>query len=205
MSAKLKTVVAAAMLLTVVAGCNVSDLQEDASPVLLVVSISQNISRIDLAGNVANSTACDDSLGTIMLEVITKNPTGGTIGLPGSGTPVDPRFNTVQVTRYRVSYVRTDGGRLVPAPFVRTTSAQIAPGDAPEAVNEFQVFQPDALRSAPFVSLFPNNGGRDPETGRTVVQMDVIVEVFGETLAGENVAGVTRFPVDFCFNCGGCA
>jgi hypothetical protein len=35
--------------------------------------------------------------------------------------------------------------------------------------------------------------------------MDVIVEIFGQTLAGENVSGSTRFPLDFCFHCGGCS
>jgi hypothetical protein len=35
--------------------------------------------------------------------------------------------------------------------------------------------------------------------------MDVLVELFGETLAGERVSGSTRFPLDFCYNCGGCA
>jgi hypothetical protein len=60
------------------------------------------------------------------------------------------------------------------------------------------------LRRAPFVALQPQNGGRDPETGRTVVQVDVTVEVFGETLAGDNVYDATTFPLESCFACGGC-
>ena len=43
------------------------------------------------------------------------------------------------------------------------------------------------------------------ETGRPIVGLDVVVEVFGETLAGERVSGSTRFPLDFCFDCGGCS
>jgi hypothetical protein len=34
--------------------------------------------------------------------------------------------------------------------------------------------------------------------------MDVIIEVFGQTIAGENVSGSTRFPIDFCYHCQGC-
>jgi hypothetical protein len=203
MSAKTKTLVATAMLLVAAGSCNVSDLQEDAAPVTLVLSSTQNISRFDLAGNAPNSTACNDPVALVQFEVITKNPTPGTIGVP-PGTPVDPRFNTVQMRSYRVSYVRTDGGRQVPAPFVRSLSAQILPGGAPAGIDNLVLVQADALNQAPFAALLPNNGGRDPETGRPVVQMDIIIEAFGETLAGENVSGVTRVPLDFCFSCGGC-
>src|SRR5205823_4032523 len=65
--------------------------------------------------------------------------------------------------------------------------------------------QPDALTQAPFAALLPQNGGRDPQTGRPVVQMDIILDVFGSTLAGERVSGSTRIPLDFCFDCAGCA
>jgi hypothetical protein len=34
--------------------------------------------------------------------------------------------------------------------------------------------------------------------------MDLILEIFGETLAGERVSGSTRLTVDFCVSCGGC-
>jgi hypothetical protein len=34
--------------------------------------------------------------------------------------------------------------------------------------------------------------------------MDVIVEIFGETLGGDAVYDATRFPLDFCYSCGGC-
>src|SRR4029077_16702522 len=31
-----------------------------------------------------------------------------------------------------------------------------------------------------------------------------VLTVFGQTLAGERVQGSATFPVNFCFNCGGC-
>jgi hypothetical protein len=37
------------------------------------------------------------------------------------------------------------------------------------------------------------------------VKLEVILEVFGETLAGDNVFDSTAFPLEFCFDCGGCA
>ena len=111
----------------------------------------------------------------------------------------------VSVTRYRVSYVRTDGGTQVPSPFVRTIDILVASNGTDAGLGSFTILTSDAINQAPFAALFPQNGGRDPETGRGTVRMDVIVEIFGETLAGANVAGRTRFPLDFCFNCGGCA
>jgi hypothetical protein len=66
------------------------------------------------------------------------------------------------------------------------------------------VVEPDALTLAPFAALLPQNGGRDPVTGRPFVKLDVIVEIFGETLGGDRVYDATRFPLDFCYDCGGC-
>jgi hypothetical protein len=99
--------------------------------------------------------------------------------------------------------VRVDGGHLVPAPFVRSTSLVIAAGGSAEGTT-FLVFDPNALNQAPFAALLPQNGGVDPETGRPIITMDVITTFFGQTLAGERVSGNTRETLDFCFSCGGC-
>ncbi len=77
----------------------------------------------------------------------------------------------------------------------------ITPGGT--GTGTFIVFRTDAFSQAPLAALVSGTG-RDPETNRPVVRMDVIVDVFGQTLAGENVSGSTRFPLSFCANCGGC-
>jgi hypothetical protein len=163
-------------------------INREASPVELVVTNTQTISQIDLAGG----TGCDQALGTISLQARLK---------PGAQSS---DFNDVKIDRYRVSYVRTDGGKLAPDPFVRTTSNLLTIGGAQANLNDFLVFNAGAFNQAPFVALDPRNGGVDPDTGRTFVLMDVVVEVFGETIAGEAVSGSTRFPLEFCFNCNGC-
>lgn len=180
-----KTIIAAAALAAAVFGCS-GELTDSGAPVELVVTNSQTISQIDLA------TGCDTSLGSINMQVIAKN------------AAVTGSFVQVRVTRYRVSYQRTDGGTQVPASFVRTTDQLLSPGTA-VALGSFVVLEGDAVNQAPFVALQPVNGGRDPVTGRPVVKMDVVVEIFGETLGGDRVYDATRFPLDFCFNCGGCA
>jgi hypothetical protein len=179
---------AACALAAALMGCS-SELTSNAAPVEFVVTNTQNLQRLDISDN--TDADCDESVGTINMQVIPKN------------TSITGSLNSVRVTRYRVSYQRTDGGRLVPASFVRTVDTIIAAG-ASGSLTEFVILEGDAINQAPFAALLPQNGGRDPDTGRPLVKMDVIVEIFGETLGGDNVFDATRFPLDFCFDCGGC-
>lgn len=185
--------VAVLALAAALLGCN-NELTDDAAPVELVATNTQNLQILELNPLVAEDDPdCQETIGTINLQVIAKRT---------EQAPTGPAAS-VRVNRYRVSYQRTDGGRLVPASFVRSMDTLIGVGSEAD-VEEFLVIEPDAIIQAPFVSLLPSNGGRDPDTGRPVVQMDVIMEFFGETLGGDNVYDVTRFPLDFCYDCGGC-
>ncbi len=178
-------------------GCN--EINKSSSPVMLVLSTAQNLQTIDLNGNAPGSTACNQTLGTVSMEArLLQDPNNIKL-------PTDNRFNDVRVTSYRVSYVRTDGGRLVPASFVRSISTTLTAGAGSQNLTNFLAFDTNAFNQAPFVALLPQNGGRDPETGQNFIKMDVILEVFGETLAGSKVSGSTRIPLNFCFNCGGCS
>lgn len=182
-----------ALAAALLAGCS-NELNDDAAPVELVATNTQNLQILELNPTVASADPdCGETIGTVNLQVIAKR----------TDRPPTGPASQVRVTRYRVSYQRTDGGRLVPASFVRSMDTVIGVGDNSE-VSEFLVIEPDAIIQAPFAALLPTNGGRDPDTGRPIVQMDVIMEFFGETLGGDNVYDVTRFPLDFCYNCGGC-
>jgi hypothetical protein len=185
----IRNIVAAAVTFAAMA-CN-SDINRSASPVELIATNTQKLSLIDLF----NTTNCNQSIGTINMQAITKNPSNGS---------TNTTFNQVRVTRYQVSYVRTDGGKTVPAPFIRSIDTLVAPGGSAD-LTSFLVVAPDALTQSPFVALRPVNGGKDPDTGSKFVKMDVIVTLFGETLAGTSVSASTRFPLDFCFDCGGCS
>lgn len=183
------TALAAGVLAAAVLGCS-NELTNNSAPVELVVTNTQNLSQLDIAPN--TDPDCQETVGTINMEVIPKNPTVG------------GNFTSVRVTRYRVSYQRTDGGRQVPTPFVRSIDTLIEAGTA-GSLTQFVILEATAINQAPFAALLPQNGGRDPDTGQRVVKMDVIVEIFGETLGGDNVYDATRFPLDFCYDCGGCA
>jgi hypothetical protein len=183
------TFVAMALASMAALSCS-SELTNSAAPVELVVTNTQNLSRLDL-DPLTPDTDCAGTIGTINMQVIPKaGSTGGD-------------FLQVRVRRYRVSYRRTDGGTIVPPSFVRSIDTLIGVGSS--ATSNFTVLEADALTQAPFAGLQPQNGGRDAETGRPVVKLEVTLEVFGETLAGDNVFDSTAFPLEFCFNCGGCA
>ena len=184
-----------AMVLLAAAMLTCSELNKQAAPVAVIVTNTQILHKIDLAGG----TGCDQNIATVLMQaVLLQNPNSGNL-------PTDTRFDDVRIDRYRVSYVRTDGGNLVPSPFVRSISALLQLGAGNQNLTSFLAFEPSSLNQAPFAALLPQNGGRDPETGRTTITMDLILEVFGQTLAGESVSGSTRMTLDFCVSCGGCS
>jgi len=188
-----KLVPLAAVVFAGLAAMSCSEVNRQSSPVLLTLTNSQNFNQIDLSGG----TGCTGTVGSVQMTTrVIQNTANG-------GTDVNNRLNDLRLTRYRISYQRTDGGTVVPAPFVRSMDVVISPGGS-AALSQFLVIEGDAFNQAPFAALLPQNGGRDPQTARPVVKMDVILEVFGETLAGENVSASTRFPLDFCYACGGC-
>lgn len=192
---KIALITISVLLLIVAGSCN--DINKQEAPVSLVVSNTQNLSRIDLAGDPAGSTKCQQNVSDVHLTSVVLQP-------PTTNTNVSSAdLNQIKVDRYQVSYVRVDGGHLVPAPFVRSTSLVIAAGGS-AAPTTFQIVDPNALNQAPFAALLPQNGGVDPETGRPIITMDVVMTFFGQTLAGERVSGNTRMTLDFCFSCGGC-
>jgi hypothetical protein len=184
------TFVAVALASVAALSCS-TELTDNAAPVELVVTNTQILNRLDL-DPLNTDPDCLKQVGTINMQVIPKN------------TSATGNFLSVRVQRYRVSYRRTDGGTLVPAPFVRSIDTLIAVNGSAAGSN-FTIMEADALTQAPFAGLQPQNGGRDAETGRPTVKLEVVVEVFGETLAGDNVYDATAFPLEFCYACGGCA
>lgn len=168
----------------VMLGC--SDLEQQKSAVLMTATVAQDVQVVDVFDD-----ACG-TLGTVNLSTTVLNP-----------NTADTRFLDVRLIRMRVSYRRTDGGTQVPQGFTQTISG-ILPAGGTAVLNDFFVFEINALTQSPFVALQPQNGGHDPETGQPFVKMDVTLEIFGETLAGDVVATATTFPLTFCVNCGGC-
>jgi len=194
MTRRLGSVALAALTAAALLSCKESNRQN--SPVTLIVTTTQTLQRIDIRPNAQN---CDQSVGTVNIKNMLVQGTN-----PSENLPTNSTLDDVRITGYRISYRRTDGGTSVPASFTRSISL-LVPINGIGDLGTFLILQTDALTQAPFAALLPQNGGRDPQTGRTVVQMNVILEVFGETLAGERVSGSTTIPLDFCYDCLGCA
>src|SRR5437016_5332689 len=104
--------VVAALTFAAVA-CN-NDINRSASPVELLATNTQILNRID----VFDTTNCNQNIGTISMQAIEKNPNSGST----------TTFDQVRITRYQVSYARTDGGKQVPATFVRSIDTLLTPG-----------------------------------------------------------------------------
>lgn len=190
-SMRIARVALIALLAVLMFSCK--EINRQSAPVELVLTTDQTLQKIDLAGG----TGCDQAIGTVNIQsVLLQSPSN-------TNLPVDTRFDDVQLDRYEVTYVRTDGGTLIPQPFVRSISQLVTAGGT--GSTPFIAFPTGAFSQAPFAALAPVNGGRDPETGKNFVQMEIVLTVFGQTLAGERVSGSTRVPLDFCYNCGGCS
>jgi hypothetical protein len=164
-----------------------SEVNKNTSPILLDSTVTQTVQVVDL-----KDAACP-TLGTIVLRAIVKR-----------ADVTDLRFLDVHLTKMAVSYQRTDGGKLIPQPFVESISGLLTANGGDTTLNNFFVFQVNSFTQAPFAALLPNNGGHDPDTGLNFVKMDVIMDIFGQTLSGEKVSTRVRFPLTFCNDCGGC-
>lgn len=185
----------AAIVLPSAAILSCNSVARESAPVELIVSGTQNLNQVDLQNGAAG---CATTLGTVQLRAqLLQNQSD-------SAHPVRNELNDVKLDRYQVTYVRTDGGKLVPPTFVRSTAQVISAGGSGQSLSDFVAFETNAFNLAPFAALLPQNGNRDPETGLNFVKMDIILTVYGQTLAGERVQGSARFPVNFCYNCGGC-
>src|SRR5512133_3040146 len=122
-----------------------SDINESGAPVELVATFTQKVLVYDWAPD----TGCTETVGGLNLKSVIKT------------TNEDTRFLGVKLSTIRVTYKRTDGGTVVPPAYVQAMSGTIDAGSQGDLTG-FLLFDPNALRQAPFAALLPQNGGRDP-------------------------------------------
>src|SRR2546423_12045220 len=89
------------------------DINKQESPVSLVVSNTQILHRLDLAGDPTGSTNCQQRIGTVHLTSVLVQPQLANPNPNVSGADLDQ----IKIDRYHVSYVRVDGRHLMAAPF----------------------------------------------------------------------------------------
>src|SRR3954447_7371672 len=170
MNRKIATVVAAALLGAAVFSCK--EINRQSAPVQLILTTTQTLNRLDVKPGAAN---CNQNIATVAIRNVLIQNAAGPANLPTNTT-----FDDVQISSYSIAYRRTDGGTSLPAGFTRSISLNVPLGATGANLGTFLAFQPEALSQAPFAALLPQNGGKDPQTGRPVVQMEIILTVFGQ-------------------------
>ncbi|MGH9316264.1 MAG: hypothetical protein ACRD1P_04060 [Thermoanaerobaculia bacterium] len=111
---------------------------------------------------------------------------------PTASNPVG--MADVLLSYYVVHYHRNDGGTRLPADQTFAAGLRLAtPGTVTMA--DFPVLSQAAVEGAPFNSLVPANGGIDPETGKTEIDLFYDVTFFGQTVAGQSVQSETATAI----------
>ena len=106
-------------------------------------------------------------------------------------TATDPQhFADVQINSYKVHWVRTDGGTVVPKDELFGAGV-LLPSGGGAALNNFPILTQAATQLSPFDQLIPFNGGVDRETGRTEIDLAWEITFFGQTASGLRVQSET--------------
>src|SRR5262245_48767337 len=143
---------------------------ESESPVFITVAIPNQPGFIDV------SVPAPVQLETMNLTSHLKN-----------ANATDPQhFADVNLSSYRVTFRRTDGGTAVPAPQT-FGGAGLVPSGGTLALSNFPIMYASAIQASPLDQLLPFNGGIDRETGKTEIDTAFDVVFFGQTVSGQRV------------------
>jgi hypothetical protein len=94
--------------------------------------------------------------------------------------------NDVEVSYFFTEWVRSDGGTVTPKDF-RLAWTVLVPAGGVATCTGIPFLRSEQLLEPPFSALFPENGGRDPETGGATIRCDARVKVYGRTVNGCDV------------------
>ena len=94
--------------------------------------------------------------------------------------------NDVEVHYFYAIWKRSDGGTVTPRDYRLGWTLLVPAGGTANCAN-VPFMRAEQLLEPPFSALFPENGGRDPETGASSIRCDVHIKVYGRTLNGCDV------------------
>ncbi|HEV2062996.1 MAG TPA: hypothetical protein VGS00_00420, partial [Thermoanaerobaculia bacterium] len=97
---------------------------------------------------------------------------------------------TTSISSYTVHFRRTDGGTRVPPDKTFGCGVTIDAGGT-ATLSNFPILAASDTQLPPFDQLMPFNGGIDPETNRTEIQMTFDITFFGSTASGARVKSET--------------
>lgn len=160
-------------------GCGGNDSRDTEAPVFLSVNIEEGPADVDV------SVPVDVIIPRMTINSHAKSP--------------DETLSAqqdVHLTEWVVTPSRTDGG-AVASPQWRNFYSVYVPANGNAALENYRIFPSDYFRQVPLSYLFPENGGFDPSTGQRTVRQRLHIEVFGKTVAGQNVS--VAFDVNLNF------
>lgn len=141
----------------------------------------------------------DKSEGTVILSISNFNQlpfkisaTSGPFQIPSltiSNIPKDPTgttssLQTIELRAFEVVYTRRDTGRTTPPTLSETIFGNIPVGGNLVLSNQ-EFLTANQFQNPPLLDLART--GVDPETGTSVIVLDVSMRFFGRTLAGDDI------------------
>ncbi len=172
-----------ALCLVLVGSCSELAQTDRASSFLVILQLTGGTGAGDTAFQSdvqANSGAVFEDQGTVSVQLALKDP-----GPPGS--PARPTSaNWITINRYRVVYVRTDGG-AVPLPFEGAMTFTVIGGVASAS---FVLVRLSAKLEPPLINL--RGGG-----GEIVISTVAEVTFFGHDQTGTETSTTGRIEVNF--------
>lgn len=178
---------ACVLSLILLPACN-STYDDTASPVFLtVVSVEPSSEPF---GDVY-----DSALGSFMPDTV--ELTLAAHFANQNSPPTSSPYTTVQVTHYRVTFERTDDGVDVPAGFQQGLTVSVDAGGSQVTVDDVTIVRADQKLQEPLYWLTPFSYGFEPSTGYTTIACNCIIDIYGQTLAGESVTARATIGINF--------
>jgi len=164
-------------------GCSTNTQGDSATPVYLTC----NFTLLPAVKNVLDNSLLQFDTTEVTSKL--KNPT-----LSGSTAFLD-----TQVETYSIVWTRIDGGKTT-SPTESFGGNVIVPAGGTATLTNYPFMSATALQQPPLSSLFPYNGGVDPETGRTEIRQTGTVTFYGHTMSGQPVTSVpATFSMTFVY------
>lgn len=181
----------AGLVATMVFASGCGDVSQGRSPaqvVIMSLEVASGATPGESSGTLQSDVITDGSIlndsAEVTMELRLKDPGGSGLGANPS------ELNSVTITRYRVSYVRTDGqnaqGVQVPYTFDSGLTFTIPADGAVTA--EFQIVRHTAKAEAPLAAL---------ATSGSIISTIAEVTFYGRDLAGNDVVASARVGIDF--------
>ena len=173
--------IALALFLTVaVVGCSGGNHSADTeAPVFLSANITQGPADVDI------SVPADVAISAMTINSSAKS-TAATLSAQ----------QDVMLSEWVITPQRSDGGSVA-SPQWRNFYEVYVPAGGSATVNNYRIFPAEFFKQKPLAQLFPENGGFDPETGRSNIRQRLRIAVYGKTIAGDSV--VLDFDVNLNF------